>query len=129
MSPCRILIVDDDATTLHLLGELLDGDDRHIAVAGNAKEAYHHYLAQRPDVIVVDLGLPGEGGLDVATQLLEFDGAAVILVYSGMIDDAVQRRAERIGVVACVEKPDTERLVAIVSQHCEASEPPTVTSC
>jgi CheY-like chemotaxis protein len=129
MSPCRILLVDDDATTLHLLGELLSGDDRLVAVAGNAKEAYRRYLEQQPDVIVIDLGLPGEGGLDIATQLLEFDGATVILVYSGYIDEAVRRRAERIGVHACIEKPDTDELVAIVSQHCEASGPPTVTSC
>jgi two-component system KDP operon response regulator KdpE len=121
MSPCRILVVDDDATTLHLLGELLDGDDRHVVTAANAKEAYRRYLEQRPDVIVIDLGLPGEGGLDIANQLLEFDGATVILLYSGYIDEAVRRRADLIGVRACIEKPGTDELVAVVSQHCPAS--------
>jgi CheY-like chemotaxis protein len=129
MAPCRILLVDDDATTLHLLGELLGGEGRLITVAGNAKEAYRRYLEQPPDVIVIDLGLPGEGGLHIAAQLLEIDGATVILVYSGFIDQAVRRRAEAIGVRACIEKPSTDELVAIVAQHCEASEPPTVTSC
>ena len=78
MSPCRILVVDDHDATQQLVRELLEADGHRLVVgAGNAKEAYRSYLTYRPDIVVMDLMLPGEGGLDIAAQILEFDEEAV----------------------------------------------------
>lgn len=120
MSACRILLIDDDEATLTTIRNLLETDGFPVvAVAHNAKEAYRHYLEHRPQVLVMDLMLPGEGGLDIAAQVLEVAPDVEVVLFSAFIDDAVIRRAEAVGIACCVPKDDPEQLVAEVRQRCE----------
>jgi CheY-like chemotaxis protein len=119
--PCRILLIDDDEATLDVLAGFLADGSRTVVRAHNAKEAYRFYLEQRPDVIVVDLMLPGEGGLDIAAQILEVDAAAPIILYSAHLDDAVIRRATAVGIRDCIAKEHVEDLLDRVREHCAAA--------
>ena len=119
MSARRILLIDDDEGTLTFLRGLLEAEGLPVVAVGhNAKEAYRLYLEHRPQVLVMDLMLPGEGGLDIAAQVLEVDPDVAVVLYSAFIDDAVRRRAEAIGVACCVSKDEPEVLVAEVRQRC-----------
>lgn len=124
MPACRVLIVDDDEAVRTLLeASLGTEDDLDIefgTLARNAKEAYHLYLEARPDLVVVDLMLPGEGGLDIAAQLLEFDPGVPVVVFSAYVDDAVRARAQRLGVLECIAKDCVDELSALVRERCAA---------
>lgn len=124
MPACRVLIVDDDEAVYTLLAASLGTDDdmevEIAALARNAKEAYHLYLEARPDLVVIDLVLPGEGGLDIAAQLLEFEPCVPVIVFSAHVDEAVRARAERLGVLACISKDRVEELSIIVRERCAA---------
>lgn len=122
MPACRVLIVDDDEAVRTLLEASLGTEDELdveiAALARNAKEAYRLYLEDRPDLVVVDLMLPGEGGLDIAAQLLEYEPGVPVVVFSAYVDEAVRARAERLGVLACVSKDCVDELSALVRERC-----------
>jgi len=62
----RLLLVEDDATTRRSVGDSLVAHGYAVDQAGSAREAFRHWEARRPDLILLDLGLP------------DFDGLAVI---------------------------------------------------
>ncbi len=64
----RVLVVDDDASLSEMLSIVLrqEGFDAHVVERGDeAMAAFHAY---RPDVVLLDLMLPGKGGIDVARR-------------------------------------------------------------
>lgn len=79
----RCLIVDDNASFLKAAGGLLEREGlRVVGVASNGAEALTCARALRPDVILLDIALGAESGLDIARRLVEADpdGARVIMI-------------------------------------------------
>ena len=66
----RVLVVDDNATNLKLASELLEMEGYVVARAMDAVEALGVLKALRPDLILMDIGLPGMDGLEL-TRLLK----------------------------------------------------------
>lgn len=121
MPPCRILFIDDDEAMLRTIDATLDGSVQVVGLARNAKEAYRLYLEQRPDIVIVDLMLPGEGGLDIAAQLLEVAPELPVILLTAHLDDAVHQRAMQVGVRASVAKTDLDQLLGTIREHCPAA--------
>jgi CheY-like chemotaxis protein len=65
----RILIVDDNATNLKLASEVLELDGHLILRANDADEALALLGTERPDLILMDIALPGMDGLTLTRQL------------------------------------------------------------
>jgi DNA-binding NarL/FixJ family response regulator len=79
----RCLIVDDNASFLKAATALLEREGVSVVgVASNGGEALTHARALRPDVILLDIALGAESGLEIARRLVEADpnGARVILI-------------------------------------------------
>lgn len=112
-----VFIVEDHAVVRAGLLRLLDGepDLRVVGEAADAESALHAILEVRPDLVVVDLGLPGSHGLDLVKRLTSEAIDAVILVLS-MYDDAIfAERALRAGARGYVNKREsTETLISAV---------------
>lgn len=113
----RVLLVDDHPVVRSGYRRLLEqtGDIQVIAEAGNAELAYGMFGAQRPDVCVSDLSLPGMGGLELLRKIVACQAGARVLIFS-MYDSAqLVRRAFEGGACGFVSKhaaPDN--LVAAV---------------
>ncbi len=58
----KVLVVDDELDARNLVKRLLEDRDATVWTAGSAKEAFDLLLAERPDVLVSDIGMPGEDG-------------------------------------------------------------------
>ena len=104
-----MLLVDDDANYRRALASFLEAsfDIRIVGETGNGAEAAALAGSLRPDAAVVDLAMPGGGGLDVAAGILEAaPGTAVVVVtgVEGSEDD--RRRADELGVAAWLPKGD-----------------------
>ena len=86
----RILLVDDHAVVRAGYRLLLTNakDMEIIGEAETGEEAYRAYNEQNPDVVVMDLSLPGMGGLEAIRRIVARDAKAMILVFS-MHDDTV----------------------------------------
>jgi DNA-binding NarL/FixJ family response regulator len=80
-----------------------------IGVADDVDYAYELVSRRRPDVILVDIGLRGSSGLDLARRLLDDDPDAGVLLYSGTVDRDVLAEAMSTGVRGFALKNGTPR--------------------
>ncbi len=99
-----VLVVDDDATVLQILSAYLQRAGYATRVAGDGVEALGLAAEQRPDLVVLDLMLPGLNGLDVMRRLREHGDLSVILLSAkGEPGDRVTEL--RLGADDYVPKP------------------------
>ncbi len=80
LADLRVLVVDDDPDTLEALRQLLEQAGARVAVAASTPEALAALSRARPDVILSDIGLPGEDGLSLIRRVraMDADGEASI---------------------------------------------------
>ncbi|MDG1286216.1 MAG: response regulator [Rickettsiales bacterium] len=78
----KVLVVEDDSLTRRMVGKVLQGDDSELITAEDAYEALAHYVVHTPDIVFVDIGLPGKDGKALLRMLLEYDPSANIVMFS-----------------------------------------------
>lgn len=105
----RVLIVDDSATMRALLSQLL-GRERDIEVVGTAADAKEARVLMRelnPDVVTLDIEMPGMNGLDFLEKIMSLRPTPVVIV-SGITQRGCDTtvRALELGAVDCYAKPD-----------------------
>ena len=76
----RILVVDDDPDLRKLIGDFLAGHGYLVAVAENAVAMRQSIENQRPDLVILDVMMPGEDGLSAARRLITENGPPVIML-------------------------------------------------
>src|SRR5438874_13542159 len=116
----RILVVDDDASTREIFGELLQRWGYDVEQTSDGHDALKLTAERRPDVIISDLVMPKLDGLALTRALREEspDTPVIIITGKGTIDAAVE--AVREGVFDFVEKPlDPARLKVILRRALE----------
>jgi cyclic di-GMP phosphodiesterase len=104
-TPARILIVDDERLVRDLVRRLLERGGYTCAVAENAFEARRLLSTRRFELIVCDLQMPGESGLDVVSHVRRaYPGTAAIMV-TGVDDEQLADHALALGAYGYVVKP------------------------
>jgi two-component system response regulator NreC len=113
----RIVIVDDHAVVRAGLRLLLDAEDDLTVVgeAGDAHEAVFEVRAQKPDVILLDVAMPGESGIEALPKLLHEAPEAKALILSMQDDPSYVRQAFGAGATGYVlkEAADAEVVGAV----------------
>ncbi len=108
-APIRVLIVDDSVVARAVLSRLLGehGDIEVVGQAGSASQAHKVLESEKVDIILLDLEMPGIGGLDALPELiLASDGARVLIVSSACADGAASGIAAlRLGAADTLLKP------------------------
>jgi len=115
----RILIIDDDRDLLEGLNLLFSPHRYHVALAMDAVSAVSLALKAKPDVILLDLSLPGGDGYLVMERLrLHIPLAHIpIIVLTGRDPSINQSRALKEGAKAFIQKPfDNSQLLATVEK-------------
>jgi CheY-like chemotaxis protein len=116
-----VMVVDDDADTLALCGKALEHAGYEARLASCGEEAISLLERRSPQLIVLDLSMPGIDGWTVAALIRKHKPTAAIpiLVITGLMDNAEQA-ARRAGATAFCLKPfDARRLVAEVRRLCQ----------
>jgi two-component system, chemotaxis family, protein-glutamate methylesterase/glutaminase len=106
--PVRVLIVDDSALMRKLLASALGGqpDLAVVGAAADAVEAEELIRAQAPDVVTLDVALPGMSGIDFLQRIMERRPIPVVMVSSLTAEGAeTSLAALELGAVDVVEKP------------------------
>ncbi|HET6381672.1 MAG TPA: response regulator [candidate division Zixibacteria bacterium] len=107
MSPLRILVVDDNRDSADSLAELLamEGHETHIARDGH--QAVRSAAQLQPDVVVLDIGLPGMSGHDAARLIRSLPGGerVALLALTGLSQAEDRRRSADAGFEEHLVKP------------------------
>jgi signal transduction histidine kinase/CheY-like chemotaxis protein len=116
---CRVLIIEDNPDAREMLAMTLRLAGHEVLVAASAQEGLARALAERPTVVIVDIGLPDASGYDLAPPLREALGqSAVLVAFSGYGQPDDRRRSREAGFNAHIVKPVTpEELLAVLAAH------------
>ena len=106
MTRTRILLVDDhDIVRLGLMTLLNDQPDMKVSgEASTAGEAIRMVERLKPDVVLMDIRLPGEGGIEATAQITRNFPACKVVMLTSFADDALIVRAIRAGAAGYVLK-------------------------
>ena len=103
--PMRILIVDDHPIVASGCRALLAGhQDIAILEASDAESGEGVFVAERPDICVLDINLPGVSGFELARRILAHDAAARIIMFSMNDDPIFAARAIEVGAKGYLSK-------------------------
>jgi two-component system invasion response regulator UvrY len=102
----RVMLVDDHAVVRMGFNLLLEGaeDISVVAEAESGEEALKTFQAHVPDVLVMDISMPGIGGLETIDRVLAKEGGQKILVLSGHEDVMHARRVLKAGAIGYLTK-------------------------
>lgn len=103
MTP-KLLLIDDDRTLLNLLGEFLRGEDFELLVAANGETGLRLAYEQHPDLVLLDVMLPGMDGWEICARLRELSRVPIIML-TAKATEADKLRGFRLGVDDYVTKP------------------------
>jgi len=114
----RILIVDDSPILRSTIRTVLERSGHEICgEAGNADEAFSLFAKEKPDLVLLDILLPGESGLDILKKLKAKDPAAKVLIITAVNQEAVNEEARQLGAKGILYKPfDPSELTAAITE-------------
>src|SRR5439155_27003289 len=98
-----LLLVGDDPAVLRGVGNYFESIGTEVYRASSAAAALEAYERARPDVVILDMGLPDANGLEVLQHLCGQGGAVIMLTGQGDIETAV--RAMQLGAENFLTKP------------------------
>ena len=113
----KILVIDDDADMRNLLGVRLEKCGYEVVFAADAVVSVTAARRQHPDLIVLDLGLPGGDGYKVLERLRVNDELEDIpvMVFSGLPPEEAEEKSIRAGAARFVPKSaSSEELIGVI---------------
>jgi two-component system, NtrC family, nitrogen regulation response regulator NtrX len=100
-----VLIVDDEPNIRRMLGSLLRSEGYRVREAESGEAAVAELRAAEPDVVLMDLYMPGGNGLDTLPRLREVSAELPVVMMSGRATLADAVRATKLGAFHFIEKP------------------------
>jgi DNA-binding NtrC family response regulator len=107
----QILIVDDDASIRELLATSLEAAGYSVVTASSARQAKIHAAEYPIDLMITDLAMPDEEGIELLRDLRKEHGNLKIIVISGAFGTGVLQAARLLGADATLSKPLTPATV------------------
>jgi len=119
----KILIIDDDAVHLYCAKEILEDAGYSVVLHTNGFGATEAVMTNCPDLVLLDVNMPGLPGTALATVLRgrEQTREVPILLYSSNDEDSLRRDAKRLGLAGCVSKGDPSELRRAVARTLAAA--------
>ena len=112
----KIMVVDDSRIAQLQLQEILAGSEYEVAACcENGEQALEQYDAVQPDLVTMDIVMPGMDGLEAARLLMQAHPDARVLMVSSLAYDDTINEAKQIGAKGFVYKPfEREQLLQAV---------------
>jgi DNA-binding response OmpR family regulator len=108
----RVLVVDDDLTVSDVVRRYLERDGHSVALADNGEDALRWIAENKPDLVVLDLMLPGIDGLEVCRRLREHSSVPVVML-TALGEEENRIAGLQIGADDYVTKPFSPRELAL----------------
>lgn len=113
----RVLVVEDEDNLVRLLTRFLTRKGYEVASTANGAECLRKIVEDPPDILLLDVILPGKDGLEILTEVKTKNPQLPVVMVSGVESGEVIQRALRMGASAYVTKPfDLETVVEVLEQ-------------
>ncbi len=112
----KMLVVDDEEYICEILHEFLSLQGYQVDTAANGEDALKKYEADRPEVVLLDIRMPGIGGIDILRRIKEIDSRVGIIMLSAFGDEETVNEVLQMGADYYLQKPvEFERLMEILT--------------
>ncbi len=113
--PATLLLADDSVTIQRVIALTFANEDVQVVAESDGEAALLRLARERPDLVLVDVALPGVDGYDVAARVKHADRSVPVLMLTGAFDPIDESRARASGCDGVLVKPlDPKRLVSTV---------------
>ena len=124
MKPCRVLVVDDNVDYAQSMAMLLEASEHHVQAVYDGPTALETALNYRPDVVLLDIGLPGLDGFEVARaiRLQPLLKHIVLVAITGYGGEKDRQRSREAGFDYHLIKPAAlTQVQQILASVCQAA--------
>lgn len=114
----RVMVVDDSRVVHLQIEKMLEGTDYEVvACFRDGENALDHYDYVHPDVVTMDIIMPGMDGLETARILLQEHPEAKVVMLSSLVYDDTINEAKELGAKGFIYKPfEQEQLISTLNQ-------------
>jgi DNA-binding NtrC family response regulator len=116
----EILVIDDEEYVRKAIRRILEKEGHKITEAANGTEGKNHILLKHFDLIIIDIFMPGQGGIDMLLDLKNKCEGSILIIISGkppMESSAFSTLIESFGVKKVLQKPyKKEELINTVNE-------------
>ncbi|NIO55078.1 MAG: response regulator [Deltaproteobacteria bacterium] len=120
MAKGRILVVDDEKMIRWTLETALEKEGYGVSSVESGERALEHIEASTPDVVLLDITLPGMDGIEILKKIREAEPSIVVIMITAQKDVSVAVSAMKLGAFDYVEKPfDVDRIIILVNNAME----------
>ena len=118
MKDIRVMLVDDSPFSRTLLADILQqGGCEVVGEAESIETLIQVYDECRPDIVTMDIAMPGADGFECTKTLRLHDPGARVILVSSMKDEETEAEARRAGAVGYVQKPVDEEVILRVIRN------------
>jgi DNA-binding NarL/FixJ family response regulator len=129
-SPLRILICDDDEKLANAVETILEDDGRFVCIgrATSGAQAVQIVEAEAPDIVLMDIGMPGLDGIDATRAIRDRDAGQHVVIYTGSDEYDDVARADEAGASGYLHKsaltsPDLADALLVLHTNYESRVP------
>lgn len=119
----KVLIVDDEPNVRSSLKGVLEDEGFSVLTASNGEESLEIIRKDKPDIVLLDVLMPGIDGIETLRRIKNYDSSIIVLMISGhgTIDMAV--KAMELGAMDFIEKPlSADRIIIRINQAIEKNK-------
>lgn len=118
MNKPRVLIVDDSIFSVCVIRDILeDNGFEVVGEAGSLDEVIRQVTEQKPDLVTMDMTMPGTDGLECTREIKKIDRNIKVIIVSSMMDEEIMKKAKKDGASDYVQKPvDSDELLTAINR-------------
>jgi len=120
----RIVIVDDSSFSIAFIKDILEKNGFEVVGdAGSLEQVKEVVKEKKPNLVTMDMTLPGTDGLECTRAIHEIDENIKVIVVSSMMDDEIVKEAKKNKVSAYIQKPvDADELTTVINRVMASDE-------
>jgi DNA-binding NtrC family response regulator len=123
MTRTKVLLVDDEVEFASALSERLQMRNYDVRTASNGLEAMALFHASPPDIVLLDLRIPGMDGLEILSNIKKFDPSIEVLMLTGHGDRESVQKGMQTGALEYIMKPiDIDELTSKINRAMKKRE-------
>lgn len=118
MGQVKIVVVDDSPFSVAMISNILteNGFDV-VGSAGNLEQTVEAVSKLRPDIVTMDMSMPGADGIECTKAVHIIDPEIKVIIISSMLDDEIVRNAKKANAAGYIQKPvDSEELSLLINR-------------